>query len=289
MAWCWNLPPFWSMKSGQTLKVMVVTRTCLSPLAPMAAFSAARVGFCQRLLAVSSSGVCFKAVQRPLSRSVPCSFMPVSIISVLIGSRGIFRQFVSMRNQEILHTEHIVLVSLTAVPSESSFQQDPSLEKKIKEKTALNKERHPWSTGSAAKDKGLIGQCSFQILLWDLQKTLSRGKPTIRLKPLSKTQLHSCHGEMCSELCSKSPWEEGMAYKTMCHSLQLCIFQLRKNVHMNKDSICMRTKIHDVTTWETQVMPCNTPVKQPFLKMIFFLAYIDLLESSSPHPEQHKA
>lgn len=108
------------------LKVMVVTRTCLSPLAPMAAFSAARVGFCQRLLAVSSSGVCFKAVQRPLSRSVPCSFMPVSIISVLIGSRGIFRQFVSMRNQEILHTEHIVLVSLTAVPSESSFQQDPS-------------------------------------------------------------------------------------------------------------------------------------------------------------------
>lgn len=109
------------------LKVMVVTRTCLSPLAPMAAFSAARVGFCQRLLAVSSSGVCFKAVQRPLSRSVPCSFMPVSIISVLIGSRGIFRQFVSMRNQEILHTEHIVLVSLTAVPSESSFQQDPSL------------------------------------------------------------------------------------------------------------------------------------------------------------------
>lgn len=39
-----------------------------------------------------------------------------------------------MRNQEVLNTEHVVLVSLTAVPSESSFQQDPSLENKTKNK-----------------------------------------------------------------------------------------------------------------------------------------------------------
>lgn len=156
MAWCWNLPPFWSMKSGQTLKVVVVTRTCLLPLAPMAAFSAARVGFHQRSLAVSpSSWFCLKSIQRSLSRSVPRDFMPVSIIPVLIWNRGIFWQFVSMRNQEVLNTEHVVLVSLTAVPSESSFQQDPSLENKAKtnQKAALSKGRYLWSDGRLLKLK----------------------------------------------------------------------------------------------------------------------------------------
>lgn len=131
------------MKSGQTLKVMVVTRTCLPPLAPTAAFRAARVGFHQRFLAVSpGSRVCLKPIKHSLSRSIPCDVMPVSIIAVLI--RGIFGQFVSMRNQEVLNTEHIVLVSLTAVPSESSFQKDPSLENKTrnKQKAGLNKERY---------------------------------------------------------------------------------------------------------------------------------------------------
>lgn len=155
MAWCWNLPPFWSMKSGQTLKVMVVTRTCLPPLAPMAAFSAARAGFHQRSLAVGpSSGFCFNPIQCcSLSRSVPCDFMPVAIIPVLIWNRGIFWQFVSMRNQEVFDTEHVVLVSLTAVPSESSFQLDPSLQNKTKnkQKATLDKERHLWSAGRLLK------------------------------------------------------------------------------------------------------------------------------------------
>lgn len=157
MAWCWNLPPFWSMKSGQTLKVTVVTRTRLPPLAPMAAFSAAWAGFHQRFLAVgSSSGFCFNPIQCcSLSRSVPLDFMLVSIISVLIWNRGIFWQFVSMRNQEVFNTEHVVLVSLTAVPSESSFQLDPSLQNitKNKQKATSEKERYLWSAGKLLKLK----------------------------------------------------------------------------------------------------------------------------------------
>lgn len=155
MAWCWNLPPFWSMKSGQTLKVMVVTRTCLPPLAPMAAFSAAWAGFHQRFLAVGpSSGFCFNPIQCwSLSRSAPRGFMLVSIVSVLVWNRGIFRQFVSMRNQKVFNTEHVVLDWLTAVPSESSFQLDPSLQNTTKnnQKATLDKKRYLWSAGRLRK------------------------------------------------------------------------------------------------------------------------------------------
>lgn len=118
--------------------VMVVTRTRVPPLAPMAAFSAARAGFHQRFLAVSpSSQLCLKPVQRSLGRSVPRGFMPVSIISVLVGNRGFFGQFVSVRNQEVFDAEHVVLVSLTAAPSESSLQQDPSLKNRTQNKQKL--------------------------------------------------------------------------------------------------------------------------------------------------------
>lgn len=155
------------MKSGQTLKAMVVTRTCSPPVAPMAALGAARVGFHQRLLAVSSR-VCFEPVQRPLSRPGARGFTPVSIVSVLVGSRGVSSQFVSMGNQEVLHTEHIALLSLTAAPSESSLQQDPSLEeKKI---TQTNCFKHgkasfiSWrAAGSGRLTDGSSAHCSFQI------------------------------------------------------------------------------------------------------------------------------
>lgn len=208
MAWCWNLPPFWSMKSGQTLKVMVVTRTCLPPLAPMAAFSAARVGFHQRFLAVSpSSWFCLKPVQRSLSRSLPRDFLPASIIPVLIWNRGIFWQLVSMRNKEVFDTEHVVLVSLTAVPSKSSFQKDPSLENKTinKRKAALNKERYLWSADRLLKLKVSSSGLSLPQHQTDEAKCMQILMNHVLTFPRQYTSIHSAQQQML-HCCWLSPF-----------------------------------------------------------------------------------
>ena len=120
---------------------------------------------------------------------------------------------------------------------------------------------------------------------WSQKILCTGGKLTIWVRRFLKEQFFSSHGEVCSVLRFKLLQEEGADYRAICLSLQLCIFQLRKNVHMNKDKICMRTKMNYATTWETQVISCNTPAKQSFLQITFFSACVGLLEISNPQLE----